>query len=131
MSGRTGWRGCWWGGVWAGVRWWRCRGRVRATWGGLCWRCGGAGAGRRALASTSVNFDVSVFEVFTSLCHGGSIEVVRDVLALGERSGWGGQIVSTVPSAFAELAEQLAQSSTAIDTLVFAGEALPVSLVRR
>ncbi|WP_190344228.1 non-ribosomal peptide synthetase [Streptomyces venezuelae] len=87
-----------------------------------------AGPGRRALASTSVNFDVSVFEIFTSLCHGGSIEVVRDVLVLGERGGFDGQIVSTVPSAFAELVDLLAPG---IDTLVFAGEALPAGLVDR
>ncbi|KAA0920546.1 non-ribosomal peptide synthetase, partial [Streptomyces apricus] len=90
----------------------------------------GAGPGRVALAGTSVNFDVSVFEVFTSLCHGGTVEVVRDVLVLGEREEWGGHIVSTVPSAFAELLDQ-AVSHTALDTVVFAGEALPASLVGR
>ncbi|MFG3142499.1 amino acid adenylation domain-containing protein, partial [Streptomyces sp. NPDC048211] len=90
----------------------------------------GAGPGRTALAGTSVNFDVSVFEIFTSLCHGGTIEIVRDVLVLGEREGWGGHIVSTVPSAFAELLDQLA-SHAGLDTVVFAGEALPASLVTR
>ncbi|MER5931852.1 amino acid adenylation domain-containing protein [Streptomyces sp. NPDC002054] len=89
-----------------------------------------AGPGRRALASTSVNFDVSVFEIFTSLCHGGSIEMVRDVLVLGERGGFDGQIISTVPSAFAELVDLLTDA-TSVDTLVFAGEALPASLVAR
>ncbi|MER5931697.1 amino acid adenylation domain-containing protein, partial [Streptomyces sp. NPDC002054] len=92
--------------------------------------CIAAGPGRRALASTSVNFDVSVFEIFTSLCHGGSIEMVRDVLVLGERGGFDGQIISTVPSAFAELVDLLAGASS-VDTLVFAGEALPASLVAR
>ncbi|MFD8693112.1 amino acid adenylation domain-containing protein, partial [Streptomyces sp. NPDC059651] len=90
----------------------------------------GAGPGRTALAGTSVNFDVSVFEIFTSLCHGGTIEIVRDVLVLGEREGWGGHIVSTVPSAFAELLDQLA-GLAGLDTVVFAGEALPASLVTR
>ncbi|MGA4846506.1 amino acid adenylation domain-containing protein [Streptomyces sp. G5(2025)] len=89
-----------------------------------------AGPGRTALAGTSVNFDVSVFETFTNLCHGGTIEVVRDVLVLGEREGWQGHIVSTVPSAFAELLDQIADSP-AMDTVVFAGEALPASLITR
>ncbi|MFE0102047.1 non-ribosomal peptide synthase/polyketide synthase [Streptomyces sp. NPDC059009] len=93
--------------------------------------CIAAGPGRRALASTSINFDVSVFELFTSLCHGGSIEIVRDVLVLGERAGWDGQVISTVPSAFAELADQLADNAATVDTLVFAGEALPAGLVAR
>uniref|UniRef100_A0AAU2V5U8 Amino acid adenylation domain-containing protein n=1 Tax=Streptomyces sp. NBC_00003 TaxID=2903608 RepID=A0AAU2V5U8_9ACTN len=89
-----------------------------------------AGPGRMALAGTSVNFDVSVFEILTNLCHGGTIEVVRDVLALGERPDWQGHIVSTVPSAFAELLDQIADNTT-LDTVVFAGEALPASLVAR
>ncbi|MER5935656.1 amino acid adenylation domain-containing protein, partial [Streptomyces sp. NPDC002054] len=93
--------------------------------------CIGAGPGRRALASASVNFDVSVFEIFTSLCHGGSIEMVRDVLVLGERGGFDGQIISTVPSAFAELVDLLADGAASVDTMVFAGEALPASLVAR
>ncbi|MFC8198280.1 amino acid adenylation domain-containing protein [Streptomyces sp. NPDC057298] len=89
-----------------------------------------AGPGRMALAGTSVNFDVSVFEIFTNLCHGGTIEIVRDVLVLGERDSWPGHIVSTVPSAFAELLDTIT-GRTDIDTLVFAGEALPAALVTR
>ncbi|MGW0538654.1 amino acid adenylation domain-containing protein, partial [Streptomyces sp. NPDC003032] len=89
-----------------------------------------AGPGRVALAGTSVNFDVSVFEILTNLCHGGTIEIVRDVLVLGERAGWHGHIVSTVPSAFAELLDQIADN-VQMDTVVFAGEALPASLVTR
>ncbi|MFI6688245.1 amino acid adenylation domain-containing protein [Streptomyces sp. NPDC050485] len=90
----------------------------------------GMGPGRRALASTSINFDVSVFEIFTTLTSGGSIEVVRDVLVLGERDGWSGSVISTVPSAFAELVDQIAERTT-VDTLVFAGEALSATLVER
>ncbi|WP_331721435.1 amino acid adenylation domain-containing protein [Streptomyces sp. NBC_00212] len=90
----------------------------------------GTGPDRRTLASTSVNFDVSAFEIFTTLTSGGSIEVVRDVLVLGERDGWTGSVISTVPSAFAELVDQIADRTT-VDTLVFAGEALPTALVQR
>ncbi|MFD6281867.1 amino acid adenylation domain-containing protein, partial [Streptomyces sp. NPDC060209] len=89
-----------------------------------------AGPGRKALAGTSVNFDVSAFEIFTTLCTGGSVEVVRDVLVLGEREGWHGNVISTVPSAFAELLDQIADR-TRVDVLVFAGEALSADLVNR
>ncbi|MEV8536217.1 amino acid adenylation domain-containing protein [Streptomyces sp. NPDC051211] len=86
--------------------------------------------GARILAGTSVNFDVSVFEVMTALTTGGSVEVVRDVLELGERDGWSGSVISSVPSVFAELLDRIA-GKTSVDTLVFAGEALPASLVAR
>nr|PPQ60234.1 hypothetical protein C5F59_28820 [Streptomyces sp. QL37] len=84
----------------------------------------------RMLAGTSVNFDVSVFEMFTTLSTGGSIDLVRDVLVLGEGNGRAVDVVSTVPSVFAELLEQAADRIGA-DTMVFAGEALPGGLVRR
>ncbi|MFI6688489.1 amino acid adenylation domain-containing protein [Streptomyces sp. NPDC050485] len=86
--------------------------------------------GTRTLAGTSINFDVSVFETVTTLAHGGTVEVARDVLAIGERGGWSGGVVSTVPSVFAEVLDQ-AGGRLAADTVVFAGEALPTSLVRR
>ncbi|MEV6910702.1 amino acid adenylation domain-containing protein [Amycolatopsis sp. NPDC051071] len=90
----------------------------------------GMAPGVRLFAGTSINFDVSVFEIFTALCHGGTVEIARDVLALGERGGWHGGVISTVPSVFAELVDELAGKTT-VDTVVFAGEALPSSLVRR
>ncbi|MFE5123449.1 amino acid adenylation domain-containing protein [Streptomyces sp. NPDC056669] len=90
----------------------------------------GIGAGTRVLAGTSVNFDVSVFEVVTTLAVGGVVEVVCDVLAIGERGGWSGGVVSAVPSVFAELLEQL-DGKIEAETVVFAGEALPGRLVDR
>ncbi|KOG51262.1 hypothetical protein ADK38_44665, partial [Streptomyces varsoviensis] len=59
----------------------------------------------RVVASTSLNFDVSVFEMFGPLLSGGSIEVVRDLLALadGSCSGARAGIVSGVPSALAHI----------------------------
>ncbi|MFF4139615.1 amino acid adenylation domain-containing protein [Streptomyces mirabilis] len=90
----------------------------------------GAAPGRRMLASTSVNFDVSVFEIFTALSTGGTLDLVRDALVIGEREGWRGDVVSTVPSVLTELLEQDADRIPA-DTLVFAGEALTGDLVRR
>ncbi|WP_307822218.1 amino acid adenylation domain-containing protein, partial [Streptomyces flavofungini] len=86
--------------------------------------------GARTLAATSVNFDVSVFEIVTTLAVGGTVEVVRDVLELGERESWSGGVISSVPSVFAELLDQIA-GRVAVDTLVFAGEGLSGSLVAR
>ncbi|QIB41839.1 non-ribosomal peptide synthetase [Streptomyces aureoverticillatus] len=90
----------------------------------------GIDAGTRTLAGTSVNFDVSVFETITTLAVGGTLEVVRDILVVGERGGWSGGIISTVPSVFAELLDQVGGKLQA-DAVVFAGEALPASLVER
>ncbi|OIK28188.1 non-ribosomal peptide synthetase, partial [Streptomyces malaysiense] len=87
------------------------------------------GPGLRMLAGTSVNFDVSVFEMFTALTTGAGVELVRDALVLAEGAGRGADIVSTVPSVFAELLELGADIDAR--TLVFAGEALPDTLVER
>ncbi|MER7056138.1 amino acid adenylation domain-containing protein [Streptomyces sp. NPDC000351] len=90
----------------------------------------GLGPGRRMLAGASVNFDVSAFEIFTTLATGGVVELVRDVLVLGERKSWSGAVISTVPSAFAELVDRIADR-TSVETVVFAGEALPVPLAEK
>ncbi|WJY42758.1 amino acid adenylation domain-containing protein [Streptomyces sp. P9-2B-2] len=90
----------------------------------------GVTRGTRMLAGTSVNFDVSLFELFTTLCTGGTVELVRDVLVLDERAGWTGGVISTVPSVFDDLVERIAETTT-VDTVVFAGEALRAGLVRR
>ncbi|ROP31317.1 non-ribosomal peptide synthetase [Couchioplanes caeruleus] len=90
----------------------------------------GMAPGKRLLAGTSVNFDVSAFEIFTTLAVGGVVELVRDVLVLGERAGWSGSVVSTVPSAFAELVKEIS-GGTGVETVVFAGEALSASLVEK
>jgi amino acid adenylation domain-containing protein len=82
------------------------------------------------LAGTSVNFDVSVFEVFTALSTGARIDVVRDVLVVGERGGWSGDVLHTVPSVFAEVLDQVSRNLD-VRTVVCAGERLPADLVRR
>ncbi|KUF12937.1 non-ribosomal peptide synthetase [Streptomyces silvensis] len=58
-----------------------------------------------ALAATPLTFDVSVFELFGPLLSGGAVEIVPDVLALGELAGgrWRGSLICAVPSALAEL----------------------------
>ncbi|NUR05140.1 MAG: amino acid adenylation domain-containing protein [Streptomyces sp.] len=90
----------------------------------------GMAPGKRLLACASVNFDISVFEFFMTLATGGVIELVEDILVLGDRKSWSGSLVHSVPSAFAELVDDIA-GRTSVETLVFAGEALPASLVEK
>ncbi|USQ86439.1 amino acid adenylation domain-containing protein [Streptomyces phaeoluteigriseus] len=94
------------------------------------------GAGSRMLAATSVNFDVSVFEMFTALTTGASVEIVRDVLELAERERWSGATISAVPAVFSALLDQVATDEPGsleldVETVVFAGEALSADLVRK
>ncbi|MGW2256074.1 amino acid adenylation domain-containing protein, partial [Kitasatospora sp. NPDC001660] len=77
------------------------------------------------LAATSLNFDVSVFELFGPLLSGGRIELVRDVLALldapeGRHYG----LVSAVPSALAHTLGQAGAPRFGADLVVLAGEGL-------
>ncbi|HEU0088339.1 MAG TPA: non-ribosomal peptide synthase/polyketide synthase [Pseudonocardiaceae bacterium] len=85
----------------------------------------------RVVASTSLNFDVSVFEIFCPLVVGGSIEVVRDLLALTEPHAdeWRVSLVSAVPSAFTQVLTQGGVTVTA-KSVVLAGEALSARAVR-
>ncbi|MCG8914792.1 amino acid adenylation domain-containing protein [Actinokineospora sp. PR83] len=97
------------------------------------WAVGEFGPDRLAhvLAATSLNFDVSVFEMFGPLACGGSVEVVRDLLALAEQPGgtWSGSLVSAVPSA---LAQVLAHGGATVEAgdVVLAGEGLSLPNAR-
>ncbi|MFI7545005.1 amino acid adenylation domain-containing protein, partial [Actinoplanes sp. NPDC049599] len=86
--------------------------------------------GARVLGSTSVSFDVSVFEFFTTLISGGVVEVVPDVLQVVERGGWSGEVISTVPSAFAAVLSEVG-AKLDVGTVVFAGESLSSDVVGR
>ncbi|WP_158715471.1 amino acid adenylation domain-containing protein, partial [Streptomyces sp. WMMB 714] len=81
-------------------------------------------------ATTSLSFDVSVFELFSPLLCGGRVDLEDDVLALagGDASRVSGML-STVPSAMAAL---LADPELPLrpHTLLYAGEALTAGLVR-
>ncbi|HVS00494.1 MAG TPA: amino acid adenylation domain-containing protein, partial [Thermoanaerobaculia bacterium] len=82
------------------------------------------------LASTSISFDVSVFELFVPLSRGGTVILARDVLELSLLAAAGEvTLVSTVPSAMAELASVSLPAQLRVVSL--AGEALPSDLVRR
>ncbi len=93
----------------------------------LCWARAEFTASELAkvLVSTSLSFDVSVFEIFTPLVSGGSIEVVKDLLALADGGGkpWDGSLISGVPSALSELLSVHGAKASA-RTAVLAGEAL-------
>lgn len=84
----------------------------------------------RMTAGTSVNFDVSVFEIFTTLCHGGRLELVREAQAQGEDAR-SADVLSMLPSAFADLAESAPRQLDGVGTIVFAGETLAGASVRR
>jgi amino acid adenylation domain-containing protein/non-ribosomal peptide synthase protein (TIGR01720 family) len=90
----------------------------------------GASGLSNVVASTSLNFDVSVFEIFGPLTFGGTIEVVRDVLALGDDARpRNASLLSAVPSAFSQLIAGDDVPVTA-DHVVLAGEALTGEAVR-
>ncbi|WP_301126983.1 non-ribosomal peptide synthetase [Streptomyces cacaoi] len=85
----------------------------------------------RVCFSTSLNFDVSVFELFGALAAGGTVEVVRDVLEPAERrDGWHGSLLSAVPSALAAVLAEDGPGGAAIgaDHVVLAGEGFPTAL---
>ncbi len=60
------------------------------------------------LAATSVCFDLSVFELFAPLTHGGAVILAEDALALAERPApWDTSaitLINTVPSAMTDAA---------------------------
>ncbi|KKZ75270.1 hypothetical protein VO63_03555 [Streptomyces showdoensis] len=89
----------------------------------------GAEGMARVLASTSLSFDVSVFEIVATLALGGRLELVDDLFALLDRDGWEGSLVSGVPSAVASL---LAGGAFAVSAphVVLGGEAVPHGLLR-
>jgi non-ribosomal peptide synthetase component F len=84
----------------------------------------------KVLASTSLSFDVSVFEIFGPLVSGGSVEVVGDLLALADNGGesWHGSLISAVPSALSEVLSVHGTKARA-RTVVLAGEALTAHAV--
>jgi amino acid adenylation domain-containing protein len=81
-------------------------------------------------ASTSICFDLSVFEIFAPLSAGGRIHLAGsglDLLTLGE--GDHVTLVNTVPSLLAEVASRGLPAS--VRTLNLAGEPIPLALAER
>ncbi|MBZ4423379.1 amino acid adenylation domain-containing protein, partial [Myxococcus sp. RHSTA-1-4] len=83
----------------------------------------------RTLFATSINFDLSVFEMFAPLSRGGAVVVADDALALPSLPAANEvTLVNTVPSAMAELVRARAVPAS-VRTVNLAGEALPRPLV--
>lgn len=83
------------------------------------------------LASTSVCFDLSVFELFVPLASGGRVLLADDVLALPDLPFLDAvRLINTVPSAMTELVAA-APAALAGRTIALAGEAFPAQLARR
>ncbi|NOT47998.1 MAG: amino acid adenylation domain-containing protein [Acidobacteria bacterium] len=86
---------------------------------------------RGTLASTSVCFDLSVFEMFAPLACGGTIILVENILHLpGTPAAKEVTLINTVPSAIAEL-ERINGIPDSVRTVNLAGEPLKASLVRQ
>ncbi len=84
------------------------------------------------LFSTSLNFDLSVFELFAPLSAGGCIVLVKNILDLLEPSfnGEGITLINTVPSGIDAVA-QSGRIPDSVMTINLAGEPLKKSLVNR
>ena len=81
--------------------------------------------GGGVLASTSVGFDLSIFEIFGTLSAGGTVILAENALALPELPAAGEVgLLNTVPSALAELL-RLGGLPVSVRTVNLAGEALP------
>lgn len=82
------------------------------------------------LASTSVCFDLSVFEIFVPLAWGGKLIITDNLLAVSRHPARDKvTLVNTVPSLLQQLLTSNSLPST-VNTVNLAGEALPAVLVR-
>ncbi len=83
------------------------------------------------LASTSICFDLSVFEIFAPLSWGGCAIIVENALSLPRLSSpVPVSLLNTVPSVLTQLLKA-GNLPLSIQSVNLAGEALPVSLVRQ
>ncbi|MEV8510244.1 amino acid adenylation domain-containing protein, partial [Actinoplanes sp. NPDC051475] len=91
--------------------------------------------GRSGLAhvlfTTSLNFDVSVFELFCPLICGGTVEVLPDALALARRPADAphATIISGVPSVLSSLAAE-GELRTTSDVVIVCGERVTADAAR-
>ncbi|HEX7242821.1 MAG TPA: amino acid adenylation domain-containing protein, partial [Longimicrobiaceae bacterium] len=81
------------------------------------------------LASTSISFDLSVFELFLPLSRGGRVIVVENALAVADSPAAGEvRLINTVPSAIAALLKS-GRIPAGVTTVNLAGEPLKAELV--
>src|SRR5947209_4621002 len=81
------------------------------------------------LASTSICFDMSVFEIFAPLSCGGTVLLTANLLELPKISDAGVTLINTVPSVMRELIRNGALPES-LQTVNLGGESLPADLVR-
>ncbi|HEV3041430.1 MAG TPA: amino acid adenylation domain-containing protein, partial [Candidatus Angelobacter sp.] len=83
----------------------------------------------KVLASTSICFDLSIFEIFLPLCRGGCVVLAQDALELISLDNYREiTLINTVPSVMAELI-RLRAVPVSVRTVNLAGEALHRNLV--
>jgi amino acid adenylation domain-containing protein len=83
------------------------------------------------LASTSISFDLSVFELFVPLACGGRVVLANNILELPELPAAGEvTMVNTVPSAISAMAELVRALPAGVRTVNLAGEPLKGSLAQ-
>ena len=82
------------------------------------------------IASTSICFDLSIFELFAPLTSGGRVILIENALGLNQMDGaLRPTLINTVPSVMAELF-RLGELPASIRTVNLAGEPLKTSLVQ-
>jgi amino acid adenylation domain-containing protein len=81
------------------------------------------------LLSTSICFDLSVFELFAPLCVGGKVIVANNALDLSSLHSGDVTLINTVPSAMTELV-RMRSIPASVTTINLAGEPLANSLVQ-
>jgi amino acid adenylation domain-containing protein/thioester reductase-like protein len=82
------------------------------------------------LASTSICFDLSIFELFVPLSCGGTVILAENALSLPNLAAAEITLINTVPSAIAALLREQA-IPTSVCTINLAGEPLPNDLVQQ
>ncbi len=83
------------------------------------------------LVSTSITFDLSVFEMFVPLSQGGTLYIVENALALADDDfDYPISLINTVPSVISTL-YQLQAIPQSVNTINLAGEKLEQSLVEK
>ena len=76
----------------------------------------------KVLASTSINFDISVLEIWLTLCRGGSLTLCDNILDLGGNIGTDNlTLIQAVPSAVKALINDSSLPSS-VKTLIIGGE---------
>lgn len=82
------------------------------------------------LCATSINFDISILEIFLPLCFGGTILLVENIFQLASVAASNDvRIVQTSPSVMAKVLESGGLPG-AVRTVVLGGEPLPEQLAR-